>query len=178
MRSVKHFLRKVAVSINNSELENQGDCFAEHERTFLASNESKSEWVKVAAGVGAGAGATGGACAFRVLFERHESYLGVCLSTASSSPGTGKLSVVAKQQVWEAYRASGGNVTLHPQPCPEDTDTAVPPVTSNKKSKREKGAKEEISFFGRSRGCWQEEVTLIDLPKLRPLDAACSSISS
>ena len=119
------FLRNVAGFINAAP-DSQADSFAEHERAFLASKESKSEWVM--------AGATGGA--FRVLFERHESYLSVCLSCP------GKLSVIAKQHVWEAYRSSGGSVTIHPRP----EDTAVP-ASSNKKSKREKGEKENLSFL-------------------------------
>ena len=117
-------LRSVAASIN-AEPESQTDSFAEHERTFLAGKENTSEWVMV--------GATG---TFRVLFERHESYLSVYLSCP------GKLSLIARQVVWEAYRASGGNVAIHPRP----EDTAVP-VASSKKNKRDKGVKEDLSFL-------------------------------
>jgi len=117
-------LRNVASSIN-AKPECQTDSFVEHERTFLAGKENTSEWVMV--------GATG---TFRVLFERHESYLSVYLSCP------GKLSLIARQVVWEAYRASGGNVAIHPRP----EDTAVP-VASSKKSKRDKGVKEDLSFL-------------------------------
>ena len=119
------FLRNVAGFINAAP-DSQADSFVEHERAFMASKENTSEWIM--------AGATG--AAFRVLFERHESYLSVCLSCP------GKLNVIAKQQVWEAYRASGGNVTIHPRP----EDTAVP-AASSKKSKSKKGVKEDLSFL-------------------------------
>jgi len=120
----ENLLRSVAASIN-AEPESQVDSFVGHERTFLAGKENTSEWVMV--------GATG---SFRILFERHESYLSVCLSCPE------KLSLIARQLVWEAYRASGGNVAIHPRP----KDTAVP-VARSKNSKREKGLKEDLSFL-------------------------------
>jgi hypothetical protein len=120
------FLRSVAASIN-AEPESQTQSFAEHERTFLAGKENTSEWVMV--------GASG---MFKVLFEVHESYLSVCLSCP------GKLSLIAKQVVWDAYRASGGNVLMHPRP----ENTAGP--ASSKKIKSDKGVKEDLSFLEQS----------------------------
>jgi len=68
---------------------------------------------------------------FRVLFERHESYLSVYLSSSLSC-------LIARQVLWEAYRVSGGNVAIHPRP----EGTAVPVASSKKKNnKKDTGVK-------------------------------------
>lgn len=112
------FLRSVAASIS-ADIE-QTESFTGHERSFFAGKENTSEWAMV--------GATG---TFSVLFERHESYLSVHLSC----PGK-ETCLIARQVVWEAYRASGGNVAIHPRP--EDKTVSV---ASSKKNARKKGVK-------------------------------------
>ena len=116
-----------AAGFINAEPESQVKKFTVHERAFLAGKESKSEWVMV--------NATSGS--FKVLFQRHESYLSVCLSCP------GKLTLVAKQLMWEAYRASGGNLQVNPRL----KDTAAGFFASKKKSMRKKGVKEDVSFL-------------------------------